>query len=138
MGNVPAAVAKGARVMATAAGLAITGTATNIGAGTALEAAAASGDLIAVLLDTKGDTYAKATVDNEGVYRFMTLEADGQFYVTWVPEAGDAMHLPGGNQCRRSIATEDLTGTQLDIEVSGAASETATVGIARSREASRL
>ena len=53
-----AAVAKGARVMSNATGKAITGVATNIGVGRALEAAAADGDLIAVLLDTKGDTLA--------------------------------------------------------------------------------
>jgi hypothetical protein len=51
-----AAVLKGARVMCSAAARAITATSTNIGMGTALEAAAADGDLIAVLLDTKGDT----------------------------------------------------------------------------------
>jgi hypothetical protein len=53
-----AAIAKGARVASSAAGKAVTGVATNIGVGTALEAAAADGDLIAVLLDTKGDTLA--------------------------------------------------------------------------------
>jgi hypothetical protein len=53
-----AAVAKGARVMSNTAGKAITGTATNIGVGRALEAASADGDAIAVLLDTKGDTLA--------------------------------------------------------------------------------
>ena len=78
------------------------------------------------LIDTKGDTYAKATVDNEGVYRFTTLEADGRFFVTWVPDETDTMHLPGGDQCRHSVETADLVGTQINIKVSGAASETAT------------
>lgn len=53
-----AAITAGARVMSSAAGKAVTATATNIGLGTALEAATADGDLIAVLLDTKGDTIA--------------------------------------------------------------------------------
>ena len=75
------------------------------------------------LIDTKGDTYAQVEVDDDGVYRFTTV-ADGRYYVTWVP--GDAMHLPGGSQCRVSIDAADLVGTQLNIKVSGAASETAT------------
>jgi len=78
------------------------------------------------LIDTKGDTYAKATVDNDGVYRFTTLEAEGRFFVTWVPDASDATHLPGGDQCRHSVESTELVGTQVNIIVSGAASESAT------------
>ncbi len=77
------------------------------------------------LIDTNGDTYATATVDNDGVYRFTTI-ADGRYYVTWAPDSSDAMHLPGGDRCRSSVETADLVGTQLDIKVSSAASETAT------------
>ena len=49
-----AAVTQGARVMSNATGKAITATATNNISGTALEAASADGNIIAVLLDTKG------------------------------------------------------------------------------------
>ena len=77
------------------------------------------------LIDTNGPTYAQATVDADGVYRFATISG-GPYYVTWVPASGDTMHLPGGDQCRVSVETADLVGTQVDIKVSGAASETAT------------
>jgi hypothetical protein len=50
-----AAVVKGARVMSNATGLAITAATTGSHIkGTALEAAGASGDIIAILLDTQG------------------------------------------------------------------------------------
>jgi len=62
---------------------------------------------------------------NEGVYRFTTISG-GPYYVTWAPDAGDTMHLPGGDQCRAPLDSADLVNTQLNIKVSGAASETAT------------
>ena len=77
------------------------------------------------LIDTNGPTYASATVDADGVYRFTTI-ADERYFVTWAPDSGDTMHLPGGDQCRSSVQSADLVGTQVDIKVSGAASATAT------------
>jgi len=77
------------------------------------------------LIDTKGTTYEQATVDEEGVYRFTTISG-GPYYITWAPDAADTMHLPGGDQCRVPVASADVVGTQLNIWVSGAASETAT------------
>ena len=77
------------------------------------------------LIDTKGPTYEQATVDDEGVYRFTTISG-GPYYITWAPDAADTMHLPGGDQCREPLESEPLVNTQLNIKVSGAASETAT------------
>jgi predicted CXXCH cytochrome family protein len=77
------------------------------------------------LIDTKGSTYEQATVDDDGVYRFTTISG-GPYYVTWAPDAADTMHLPGGDQCREPLESADLVNTQLNIWVSGAASETAT------------
>ena len=77
------------------------------------------------LIDTNGSTYASATVDADGVYSFTTI-ADGRYFLTWAPASDDTMHLPGGDQCRSSVQSADLVGTQVNIKVSGAASATAT------------
>jgi predicted CXXCH cytochrome family protein len=68
------------------------------------------------LIKTVGDTFAKADVGADGVYRLASLPA-GKFFVTYVPAA--ATHLPGGSACRDAKATAGLVGQRLDIKVSG-------------------
>ncbi len=70
------------------------------------------------LIDTKGDTFLRASVDIEGVYRFETLDVD-EYFIVWVPSPEDGVHLPGGDQCRAAVESTSLIGTQLDIRVSG-------------------
>jgi len=70
------------------------------------------------LIDAHGDTYTKVAVDEDGLYRLTTLP-DGRYFVVWVPAAGDALHLPGGNLCRESVPSTSLVGLQIDLEVSG-------------------
>ena len=77
------------------------------------------------LLDTEGDTYEQATVDESGVYRFETLE-DGSYFVVWTPNEEDDQHLPGGDSSNVAFTAASLVGTQMDIRVSSQPSERAT------------
>ncbi|NOY92886.1 MAG: hypothetical protein GXP55_17005 [Deltaproteobacteria bacterium] len=70
------------------------------------------------LIDTNGDSYTKADVDGDGIYRITTV-ATGRYFVVWVPDAADALHLPGSNLCRESVPDTSLVGLQIDLEVSG-------------------
>jgi predicted CXXCH cytochrome family protein len=66
-----------------------------------------------------GATYPKATVGADGRYALPTLAA-GSYFVTFVPDAADADHLPGGSLCRVAVSSADLVGTRRDLEVSSA------------------
>ncbi len=80
------------------------------------------------LIETNGDAYAQAEVDESGVYRFEALpdEDDFGYFVVWISDVDDAEHLPGGDSSNVAIATASLIGMQLDIRVSSQPSETAT------------
>jgi hypothetical protein len=88
-------------------------------------AASTNDEPIEDLIDARGDSYAQATVDPNGEYRFETLP-EGSHFVTWIPSAGDEAHFPGGDYCRVAFSTASLTGMQMDIRLSARASESAT------------
>jgi len=77
------------------------------------------------LLDTNGDSYEQAAVDQSGVYRFETLP-EGEHFVAWTPADEDRQHLPGGDSSRAAVDTASLVGMQMDIRVSAQPSEGAT------------
>ncbi len=72
-----------------------------------------------------GAGYARAVTDANGIYRIATVPAGGRFYLTVVPAATDADHLPGGSLCRSSLQDTALVGKQLDVKVSTRPSATA-------------
>ncbi len=79
------------------------------------------------LLDTNSDSYQKAQVDADGVYRFEMLSEDiDSVFVVWTPADGDAEHLPGGDSSSVSFDTASLVGMQLDIRVSSQPGPSAT------------
>jgi len=65
----------------------------------------------------KGAGYTKAVTNPDGIYR-MTTVPTGSFFVTVVPAATDKAHAPGGSSCRASVASTELVGKQLNIDVS--------------------
>jgi hypothetical protein len=71
-----------------------------------------------------GAGYQKAVTDANGIYRIATVAA-GRYFLTAVPDAADAEHLPGGSRCRTSVADTALVGKQLDIKLSTRPSATA-------------
>jgi hypothetical protein len=77
------------------------------------------------LLDSNPDSYMKAEVGSDGVYRFETLP-EGSHFVVWTPAADDAEHLPGGDSSSVSFDTASLVGMQLDIRVSSQPGSSAT------------
>jgi predicted CXXCH cytochrome family protein len=77
------------------------------------------------LLDANADTYERAAVDMDGVYRFETLP-EGRHFVVWVPATDDTEHLPGGDSSRVSFSTESLVGMQMNVRVSSQPSSAAT------------
>lgn len=77
------------------------------------------------LLDTNGDGYDQAAVDEAGVYRFETLP-EGRHFVVWVPSADDELHLPGGDSSSASFDSASLVGMQMDIRVSSQPTASAT------------
>lgn len=64
---------------------------------------------------------ASATVDAQGRYRFSAL-ADGDYFVVFVPDAGDDAHLTSMDPARLPRGAASLRGGRLDLTVSGAAS----------------
>ena len=72
----------------------------------------------------KGATYLQAVTDADGVYGIATVPA-GRYFITVVPAATDADHLPGGSLCRYSYDAAELAGKQHDIELSTTPSATA-------------
>jgi predicted CXXCH cytochrome family protein len=70
------------------------------------------------LIAANAATYPQAAVGADGIYRLETLAA-GAYFVTFVPAAADAAHLPGGSACRAARSQAELIGTRLDLEVSG-------------------
>lgn len=66
-----------------------------------------------------GAGYQTATVGVDGTYDLPDL-AGGSYFVTFVPDAGDTAHLPGGSLCRTAMSTTEMAGA-LDIQVSSAA-----------------
>jgi len=78
------------------------------------------------LIDTRGDTYPQAVVDDSGAYRFEALPPEGSHFVIWVPPTGDDAHFPGGDYSRVAFSTASLTGMRMDIRVSPKPSESAT------------
>jgi predicted CXXCH cytochrome family protein len=76
------------------------------------------------LIAQNGAAYQKAVIGADGKYAVDSLTA-GSYFVTFVPDAADDGHLPGGSACRNAMASTALAGTQLDIEVSSAPSAAA-------------
>lgn len=77
------------------------------------------------LIDHTGPTLPQAAVSPDGVYRFAAVP-EGEHFVVWVPAAGDALHLPGGDHARRALGRLSLINTQLDLRVSATPSPAAT------------
>ena len=80
------------------------------------------------LIDTNGDAYAQAAVDESGVYRFETLPDDDDlgYFIVWLPAIDDAGHLPGGDGSNAAFPVDSLIGMRMDIRVSSQPSELAT------------
>lgn len=77
------------------------------------------------LIDQMGATLPRAVVSPDGAYRF-TAVPEGDHFVVWVPDATDALHLPGGDHARRALRRASLINTQLDVRVSTTPSPAAT------------
>jgi len=71
-----------------------------------------------------GASYQKAAVAADGRYALPTLTA-GSYFVTFVPDALDDAHLPGGSACRNAMDSTNLVGTRLDIRISDSVPEDA-------------
>ncbi len=91
----------------------------------ALAAAATNDEPLEDIIDAAGATLASATIDEEGVYRFVTLP-DASVFVVVMPAAGDLGHLPGGEQSRFAQAPASLLGQRIDYTVSTAPGADAT------------
>lgn len=74
------------------------------------------------LIDANGDSYASASLDEDGVYRFTEL-VSGAYFLVFTPDAADSAHLPGGDRCRTALSSDSLLGTRFDIRVSGGQGE---------------
>lgn len=77
------------------------------------------------LIGQKGAGYLQAKVDATGNYVLATLP-EGKYFITFVPDAADKAHLPGGSVCRKAMATASLIGKRVDIKVSSATPDGAT------------
>ncbi|MCC6527703.1 MAG: hypothetical protein IT373_33970 [Polyangiaceae bacterium] len=71
------------------------------------------------VIAANGASYQQATVGADGRYALDTLTA-GDYFITFVPDAADTEHLPGGTYCRVATASTGIVGTRLDIRVSSA------------------
>ncbi len=91
----------------------------------AAAAAATNDEPLEDLIDRNGATYPRATVGMDGVYRFTTLPT-ADFFMVWMPAAGDTAHLPGGSRCRGAMAPASALGARIDLRVSGAQTSDAT------------
>lgn len=91
----------------------------------ATAALSTSDEPIEDLIDAASPSLVSVTIDVDGVYRFVTLPALDVFVVV-VPQAGDASHLPGGEQSRIAQARASLVGQRIDLTVSTAPSANAT------------
>ncbi|MCG3126119.1 MAG: hypothetical protein CHACPFDD_00949 [Phycisphaerae bacterium] len=69
-----------------------------------------------------GASYAQATTDADGAYRFTSISPDS-FFIVVVPNDPD--HLPGGSLCRTALDQADIVGKQRDIEISSTPSSAA-------------
>lgn len=104
---------------------ALSGTPLDLSLAPAAAAAVPHDEPIEDLIDADTGTYARASVDVTGEYRFVTL-TDGDYFVVWVPDELDTSRLPGGDRCRSAISSGSLVGAQLDIRVSATPSSSAT------------
>ena len=77
------------------------------------------------LIAANAALYQQAMIETDGSYAVPVL-ADGSYFVTYVPDANDPGHLPGGNAARDAIDAAALVGTQFDLRVSSAAPADAT------------
>jgi predicted CXXCH cytochrome family protein len=84
---------------------------------TTIDPASTNDEPLEDLIAANAITYQKATVGAGGVYSLPTLSA-GSYFVTFVPDGADTVHLPGGSWCRKAVDSTALVGTQLDIQVS--------------------
>ena len=76
------------------------------------------------LVDSMGAALPSASIDDEGVYRFVTL-TDTPVFVVAIPPEGDTTRLPGGERAREAQARASLVGQRLDLRVSTRPSERA-------------
>jgi predicted CXXCH cytochrome family protein len=88
-------------------------------------AALTSDEPIEDLLDANEDGYASSATDEAGSYHLADL-AEGSYFIAFRPAAADPAHLPGGDRCRKALASASFVGTQLDIRVSNVPSQAAT------------
>jgi predicted CXXCH cytochrome family protein len=86
---------------------------------TTIEAASTNDEPLEDLIAANAATYQKATIAAGGVYTIPTLSA-GSYFVTFMPDAADKLHLPGGTWCRKALDASAIVGTQLDLQVSEA------------------
>jgi predicted CXXCH cytochrome family protein len=64
-----------------------------------------------------GPRFPQAVTDAQGAFVISNVP-DGKFFVHVTPAAGDAEHLPGGDESRRSHAAADLRGRSMTIRLS--------------------
>jgi predicted CXXCH cytochrome family protein len=72
----------------------------------------------------RGAGFPRATTDAGGTF-VMANVPDGRFFVHVTPAAGDAEHLPGGDQSRRSVAAAELRRQSMTIRLSSSPSPAA-------------
>lgn len=65
----------------------------------------------------QGAGFPQATTDARGQFAISSV-ADGRFFVHVTPAAGDAEHLPGGDQSRQSHAADTLRRQSMTIRLS--------------------
>lgn len=71
------------------------------------------------LIAQNGANYLKAPIGANGLYSLANLP-EGKWFVTYVPDASDKAHLPGGDMCRDAMDTKVLKGGRFDLRVSDA------------------
>jgi hypothetical protein len=65
----------------------------------------------------RGDGFPQATTNAQGDFEIANVP-DGKFFVHVTPGSNDTEHLPGGDQSRASVPSEQLRGRSLTIKLS--------------------
>src|SRR6187399_980235 len=63
----------------------------------------------------RGDGFPQATTNAQGDFEIANVP-DGKFFVHVTPGSNDTEHLPGGDQSRASVPSEQLRGRSLTIK----------------------
>ena len=72
----------------------------------------------------RGKEFPQSTTDDRGNFLIANVP-DGKFFIHVTPDSGDAEHLPGGDQSRRSFTADQLRDRTMTIKLSSNPSSTA-------------